>query len=78
VTLVVEVFELILNDRASDPLAALADEQVSPAVDPEITWWRAVMLANAGKEDAAGTWRGRRWLKRQDSRPRADALAKRD
>jgi hypothetical protein len=34
-------------------LAALPDEQVDPAVDPDITWWRAVVLANAGREDAA-------------------------
>jgi hypothetical protein len=34
-------------------LAALPDEQVDPAVDPDITWWRAVVLANAGRENAA-------------------------
>jgi prepilin-type processing-associated H-X9-DG protein len=49
----VEAFELTLNGHADDALAALPDERVDPAVDPDIAWWRAVVLANAGEERLA-------------------------
>jgi prepilin-type processing-associated H-X9-DG protein len=49
----VAAFELTLSGRPDDALAALPDEQVDPAIDPDIAWWRAVVLANAGQEAAA-------------------------
>jgi uncharacterized Ntn-hydrolase superfamily protein len=49
----VEAFELTLNGQTAQALAALPDEQVDPAVDPDLTWWRAVVLANAGEAAAA-------------------------
>lgn len=49
----VVAFELTLNGQAAEALAALPDEQVDPAVDPDLTWWRAIVLANAGEKDQA-------------------------
>ncbi len=49
----VEAFELALNGQAREGLAALPDEVVDPAIDPDISWWRAVVLASAGEEDEA-------------------------
>jgi uncharacterized Ntn-hydrolase superfamily protein len=49
----VEAFELTLNGSTAEALAALPDEQVDPAVDPDLAWWRAIVLANAGEETAA-------------------------
>ncbi len=49
----VEAFELTLNGRTDDALGTLPDEQVDPAADPDLTWWRAIVLANAGLEEEA-------------------------
>jgi uncharacterized Ntn-hydrolase superfamily protein len=49
----VEAFELTLNGRTEEAFAALPDEQVDAAADPDLTWWRAIVLANAGEETAA-------------------------
>lgn len=49
----VQAFELTLNGHPQEALAALPDEQVDPATDPDLTWWRAIVLANAGLEDQA-------------------------
>jgi hypothetical protein len=49
----VTAFELTLNGHPQDALGALPDERVDPAADPDLTWWRAIVLANAGLEDQA-------------------------
>ncbi|TVQ86682.1 MAG: DUF1028 domain-containing protein [Chromatiaceae bacterium] len=49
----VEAFELTLDGRTEDALAALPDAQADPAVDPDLAWWRALVLANAGQHAAA-------------------------
>lgn len=50
----VEAFELALNGKAAEALAALPDEQVQARVDPDIAWWRAVVLVSAGHDREAG------------------------
>jgi uncharacterized Ntn-hydrolase superfamily protein len=52
-TAMLEAFELTLNGYTAEALAALPDEEVDPATDPDLTWWRAIVLANAGEETAA-------------------------
>lgn len=49
----VEAFELTLNGQTREALAALPDEQPDPAANPDLSWWRAVVLANAGQERKA-------------------------
>lgn len=49
----VEAFELTLNGRTDEALAALPEEQVDAAANPDLTWWRAIVLAKVGKEEAA-------------------------
>ncbi|MCF7991523.1 MAG: DUF1028 domain-containing protein [Thiohalocapsa sp.] len=49
----VQAFELTLNGHTAEALAALPDEEVDPATDPDLTWWRAIVLANAGEETGA-------------------------
>lgn len=54
----VEAFEMALDGRATDALAVLPDEQVQAGVDPDITWWRAVVLASAGHDREAAALAG--------------------
>ena len=41
--------ELGLSGRTGEALAALPIEEVDPAADPDLAWWRAIVLANAGE-----------------------------
>jgi uncharacterized Ntn-hydrolase superfamily protein len=46
----VAAFELTLNGRIEEAVEALPDERPDPAVDPDLTWWSAIVLAKAGHE----------------------------
>ncbi|MBK1633100.1 hypothetical protein CKO31_20565 [Thiohalocapsa halophila] len=48
-----QAFELSLNGRTGEALAALPIEELDPAADPDLAWWRAIVLANAGEEAPA-------------------------
>lgn len=49
----VEAFELALDGRGADAVAALPEQVPTPADDPDLTLWRAVVLASAGRHDEA-------------------------
>ena len=49
----VEAFELALEGRTADALAILEDEATDPESEPDLTLWRAVVLARAERANDA-------------------------
>jgi uncharacterized Ntn-hydrolase superfamily protein len=49
----VEAFELALDGQADDALAIVGDATTDPTREPDLTLWRAVVLAQAGRDDDA-------------------------
>lgn len=55
----VEAFELVLDGRGAQALAALPEQVPHPAEQPDLTLWRAVVLAGAGRTAQARSLGGR-------------------